>query len=1783
MAAQDEELKKRSRKLETDMQGRKPNAADAQMLANQVQAIQDERQKNLALERAALSQEQQNLSTMAMAGEAIGDASVGPSTQAVLGKYGLSQPRVQRSQGHEVKVTPSHITINNTTNTTTTNNVKAEGGSQGGSNSGQSKFKAWVSNAFAAQKEQSIARSRDFDKREWSLTRSANKMLRKMEEVGKSVVDGMNPQNLGQTVGGQLKTLLFLFGMTFLAKHWTKVLKAVAWVGDKIKSGLDYFGITDTGKQLAAAGKGFKADFIAFFGGNVRKGDTIGSVLLRLGKDLIDYLKMKFEHSMEERGAAIKAIKFPSLDLTNIGGTLAGIAGYLGSILTAMVDPKKGIQASLLNNVKASGMESSNRAMKESRGPGIHTSMAGLKNTDTGDYALEGNINGKRRNALLETAIDSTGNLNKDAASQISQGRDLIGALEESKETGRIDVARAAAGLGRLEEAANSQGSVIVDKEFIEKYYGLNNANNLINSGVIKRVPMKYIRVPKEEVDYTSENANGFIGGYEKAAAGNAILNSLGVESGATKGAIIGRTFGSSPISGAFLGALPGGETLTNISAGIDNWENRLSANEYKLKLVPQNDPRPAVEIGGKKQFFNYYRLTPQAIQALQSIYQVKSFDASKDAQVLNRLQDVLINYGGGQQAVNQRFAQYKKKHGNDKTKQYDFDISKNTEELREMQEMQYRHKAEEDAFWNNSSLGATERSISSAASSIVNGINSGIGWVNEQINKFTPIKNQSDTTGAKLYVHPPQAIDSGKTFDAGRAAAGLTSRAGGNPSGYCAKYVRYAIEDGLGLNRDSLSGQLGNAKDFAGTLYRYGFSPVPFENYQPQVGDILVEPGYDSKTPYGHVSMFNGKQWISDYYQRDMWGGPGYRYYKTGVILRNIRATGTGELDAGTYLGPTSYIGGDTGNASFASGGAINMSGSYGGWSGSVSIGGGSTGSSSRYTPSKITVRADRGQFFTEHRARWFNVLKRHGYSDADASRLSVFFSAQDGVESGGGTSNPAKNFNNFGGMSGAKGLLKYNSVEDYMEAKLDMMKRRFGNSMNATNLQDFIIGLGTQGFNRDAQGNSFLYYNAKDDKLGRTQDQLIEDYVGGALSFAKSGGIQVETGSDYDPSFGGLIPTISNPIKSPQQLDKERRVANLRSEVSKLWSKYPELHEVFSNITEFQNYWMPLGKAKRKSLMDGYNVYHNHKKAIEANEETAGIGIHKFAEQIWAKHKKDGWSYINEWEANNRYNKRAGYSKTFTSKEGNREWMLKHTKNSSFNLFGIDKTWYAREGAKDSYDRIMNGKANQNETPELMAGVMFGNEYIGMENRVNEIDDEIRKLGTPGYMSQADMEKREKLLKEKEGKVAKMKYMKDAAVRYQSDVKSGKGTKIEKQHAYNKAMKSAKLGSEIEDIRKRKKEITDEVNRKLAELQRTGQTTGPYMYGSKEQTELILAYQKELESLNEKQKSTMKAYRDMVNSAVGTERKVLEESLKAEKLKNTSLPQIKSAFDSMLDQTGSYVESINKLIEEFGEGVIDTLAKIWNIPGLSKEDFNFDRDLLKEDSDSEGLRKKAPGVARSEDAALESAIRMKAIMDKMKAKGKEVNPIKYQKVLDEIDVLKKKKMKRMGGFDFTNPYDSGVTNYHSTASYATMSKEDAKGTNKFGVSTYGTYALKLPGKAEGGWTADVSPTEIAGVVHGGEYVIPSGIIPKAKGMINQLEKMRKINSGRLVVDNRKTEDKKEFNADPIKIQSAVNNSVTARATADTSGKLDQTNQLLAQIAGLLSVQPKQRAQSYT
>ena len=99
--------------------------ADYQAIGNQIQAIQDQRKQNLALERAAMDQDEQSNSMMLQAGEIASmagsqDMQVNPQTQQILGKYGLGQPKVQRTQGRSVKVVPNNIVINNNYNTTTT-------------------------------------------------------------------------------------------------------------------------------------------------------------------------------------------------------------------------------------------------------------------------------------------------------------------------------------------------------------------------------------------------------------------------------------------------------------------------------------------------------------------------------------------------------------------------------------------------------------------------------------------------------------------------------------------------------------------------------------------------------------------------------------------------------------------------------------------------------------------------------------------------------------------------------------------------------------------------------------------------------------------------------------------------------------------------------------------------------------------------------------------------------------------------------------------------------------------------------------------------------------------------------------------------------------------------------------------------------------------------------------------------------------------------------------------------------------------------------------------------------------------------------------------------------------------------------------------------------------------------------------------------------------------------------------------------------------------------------
>lgn len=89
---------------------------------------------------------------------------------------------------------------------------------------------------------------------------------------------------------------------------------------------------------------------------------------------------------------------------------------------------------------------------------------------------------------------------------------------------------------------------------------------------------------------------------------------------------------------------------------------------------------------------------------------------------------------------------------------------------------------------------------------------------------------------------------------------------------GYCARAVRKAVDFGFEKNIK----QVVAAKDYGPSYEAIGFRKVfsyPLvnkDNYKPMIGDICIIQ-YE---PYGHICMFTVKGWISDFVQRDMYGG---------------------------------------------------------------------------------------------------------------------------------------------------------------------------------------------------------------------------------------------------------------------------------------------------------------------------------------------------------------------------------------------------------------------------------------------------------------------------------------------------------------------------------------------------------------------------------------------------------------------------------------------------------------------------------------------------------------------------------------------------------------------------------------------------------------------------------------------------------------------------------------------------------------------------------------------
>ena len=60
-------------------------------------------------------------------------------------------------------------------------------------------------------------------------------------------------------------------------------------------------------------------------------------------------------------------------------------------------------------------------------------------------------------------------------------------------------------------------------------------------------------------------------------------------------------------------------------------------------------------------------------------------------------------------------------------------------------------------------------------------------------------------------------------------------------------------------------------------TLTQMGFEEIPLKGYQPMKGDISVVPA-NMNHPFGHIAVYNGKQWVSDFKQNNILPSKAYR-----------------------------------------------------------------------------------------------------------------------------------------------------------------------------------------------------------------------------------------------------------------------------------------------------------------------------------------------------------------------------------------------------------------------------------------------------------------------------------------------------------------------------------------------------------------------------------------------------------------------------------------------------------------------------------------------------------------------------------------------------------------------------------------------------------------------------------------------------------------------------------------------------------------------------------------
>jgi hypothetical protein len=909
-------IEEKSRKIASQRPEAGKEFQQMQAAQNQLLEIQAAQKQNLMEQRVmSNSQAEQNqiLAQAANVGaqSVAGNMQLNQATQQTMGRYGLSQPRTssQIKQRQSEVVTKQNVTIHNNTTNITNNTVPANiGGPIQGrpvqfqqpaaqADGGMGKFKNWLNQTFARQEEAAKKRDREYQRRETALTKSSNKMMRKIEEFSKDITKKLDPRNVGRTIGGQLKTILRLVGLGVIAKNFTSILDWLFGAQKKVENEYipnikNFFAWIRGDENAHEPGLvtkitgAFENTFgKLLFGKDYERDKDKG--LLRgirdyLWKDvtgsergvlniLFDKIKDGLKQRSEMAKNAIVLDKSDSVwDIISHPGEafkefLSNLTNYF-SVLIGGEAAMRRIQGSVVSRASAEGTRASEKEEDKfyNKQEKVILKETGDKiNVTKGDVALldrSHNLGRGKEYKVSQRYMGSNGiyNDNMVGATMAASLNAKYGAYQAAYNS-NVQTASVGNDFAYLYHAAQN-GPILVSKSMFEEARKYSQTRDTSMNNIRRPKDSEYVLIrvprPEKEIKKDLEDIPGYKTYFKFRKVEKGPDGELRIVQEPTKL----KDNGSGELRDAYV--------FTNvITLGLPAIDEAALVMP-KIKKVPLYAEQivRTEEVKDQRDIIRY--LTQEELEA--AGYVVASNEdairaaaygyvlANKDAKI--KMDELSFNEGDVdnfllplQQGLD---AMDKAKSFRSGEREHKYDVNAN-----------YLTKGEvhESVYDDIGSQGHEE-----PGSGVLKPEYQQDGFEEEEENADISTEEEENADGAGVITA------NGATFNVGNAINHLVSHAHPDSVHRCAEYVRKAMQAG-GLNLNDRPGYAGAYADY---LPKKGWKKIPL-NSKPEPGDtVVVRPFVDKNGkshPYGHIAMYAGEKgkrggkksgWVSDFFQ---------------------------------------------------------------------------------------------------------------------------------------------------------------------------------------------------------------------------------------------------------------------------------------------------------------------------------------------------------------------------------------------------------------------------------------------------------------------------------------------------------------------------------------------------------------------------------------------------------------------------------------------------------------------------------------------------------------------------------------------------------------------------------------------------------------------------------------------------------------------------------------------------------------------------------------------------